>query len=90
MNERDVSEIKGRIVSRDCNDLGDGGVCTFCRELHTVTIVHACRQCLGPALPGDDYCNRYPRCLTPAEQSKAKWAGKMAEAAEAERIRGAR
>lgn len=33
---------------RTCNDHGDGGICTCCGELHTVTIVPSCITCHGP------------------------------------------
>lgn len=36
-------------LDRACNDRGDGGVCTWCGELHTVTIVPGCRRCHYPA-----------------------------------------
>jgi len=31
-----------------CNDGGDGGLCTCCGRLHTVTIVRACLLCMNP------------------------------------------
>jgi hypothetical protein len=70
------------------NDDGDGGVCTFCGRLHTVVLVHACRQCLHPADgPGSDYCAAYPDCLTPAQQREVELAADAAARSAAQVIR---
>jgi hypothetical protein len=35
-------------LPRECNDNGDGGICTHCGRLHTVTIIPGCPTCGAP------------------------------------------
>lgn len=81
MTGEDVAQL-GPAVDRRCNDDGDGGVCTFCHRLHTATVVKACVRCGGPAMVDNDYCNRFPRCLTPDEVRRVEAAVSAAAALE--------
>ncbi len=48
--------------TRECNDNGAGGLCTFCGHLHRPrVIVKPCFVCSKPVdHPGDDHC---PKCI---------------------------
>lgn len=59
----------GDPVDRACNDNGDGGVCTHCGRLHTVTVYDSCRFCLRAETP-EHVCTEED-C---AEVARALWA----------------